>query len=97
MAEKVLIIHEDEASVLWNSVQSELKNTKWDPTDEESYCHLTFLKNLERKIQKYLDNEPSAKDVSDLTSERDALLEKVKQLESELRGKNPPIWEGWSL
>jgi hypothetical protein len=63
MAEKVLIIHEDEASVLWSHLQNELKNTKWDPSDEESYLHLIFLKNLQLKIQKYLDNEPSAKDV----------------------------------
>jgi hypothetical protein len=33
----------------------------------------------------------------DLRKERDALREKVKQLEADLRGKNPPIWEGWSL
>lgn len=39
----------------------------------------------------------TSKVISDLTSERDALLMKVKQLEADLRGKNPPIWEGWSL
>jgi len=33
----------------------------------------------------------------DMRKERDALREKVKQLEADLRGKNPPIWEGWSL
>lgn len=33
----------------------------------------------------------------DMRNERNALREKVKQLEADLRGKNPPIWEGWSL
>jgi len=33
----------------------------------------------------------------ELRKERDALREKVRQLEVDLHDKNPPVWEGWSL
>ncbi len=54
-------------------------------------------------IQCKLDNEVGeasawiVQNYVDLCKECDELREKVKQLEADLRGKNPPIWEGWSL
>lgn len=55
MAEKVLIINEMEASVLWDCLHEKLKNEKWNVLDEENYELLVFVKNLKEKFENYLD------------------------------------------
>jgi len=70
--EKVLIIHEDEACVLWHTVREGLAAGKWNPLDDENWATLVFLKSLEEKLGNYLDDPMGnlSVDVVDLDSVR---------------------------
>jgi hypothetical protein len=56
MAEKVLIIHEDEASVVYHVLREYMKARKhWDLTDDEQWSQAQAMKSLEVKLELYLD------------------------------------------
>ena len=70
--EKVLIIHEAEACVLYHTVRERLAAEKWNPLDDENWATLIFLKNLEEKLGNYLEYPMGnlSVDVVDLDSVR---------------------------
>lgn len=59
MAEKALIIHEDEAAELHHILIENLKRSFVDATDDEQWSMLLFLKNLEEKLRSYLEGSGS--------------------------------------
>lgn len=66
--EKVLIIHEDEACVLWCTIREQLRVGKWNPLDDESWSNLLFLKALEKKLGDYMDAGADGPDVVSIDS-----------------------------
>jgi hypothetical protein len=57
MAEKVLIFHEDEVNFVLNLIRDRLEINDWDLNDEEEWCELLYLKEMEKKIIAYLDHD----------------------------------------
>lgn len=53
---KVLIIHEDEANVVFDLVMNHLKNGPWDLTDEVKANEARYLQGLRLKLEEYLDH-----------------------------------------
>lgn len=55
MAEKVLVIHEKEAVVLFDCVARRIVSPVWDLSNELDVSELEFLKALEKKLAAYID------------------------------------------
>lgn len=54
--EQVIVLHEEEACIVWEAVRKYLTDRKWDVTDEEDWSMLVNTKTIEEKIRKYLDH-----------------------------------------
>jgi len=54
--EKVIILHEDEANVVYCALLNHLKS-KWDLLDDSDWSQVVFLKSLEEKLRQYLDGK----------------------------------------
>ncbi len=59
MAERFMSVDEIEANVLYRLVIERLKNgpVPWDLTDEEMWAEVLILKDLEEKLEAYLDGK----------------------------------------
>ena len=65
--EKVLIIHEDEAAMLYKAVRQAISSNDWNLLDDEMWCEVNCLKALDEKLQVYLD-EGTGRDVIEVDS-----------------------------
>lgn len=55
--EKVIILHEDEANVVYSLIQEYLKLKTLDITDEEDWSLILYFKSLQEKLRQYLDGK----------------------------------------
>lgn len=53
--EEVLLMHEDEVSIIYASILASLKDKSWDLNDDSDWSQVCMLKRLADKIQEYLD------------------------------------------
>jgi hypothetical protein len=55
--EKVVVLHEDEAGVVYSLIQEYLKLKTLDITDEEDWSLILYFKSLQEKLRQYLDGK----------------------------------------
>lgn len=60
--EKVLVLHEAEASAVYDAIVRRLKAGPWDLSDESVANEALFLRHLRDKLEEYLD-KGTGKDV----------------------------------
>lgn len=55
--EKVLIVREDEASMLLHALYQYVKKTHYDLSDDEQACEIRWMLDLQKKLTLYLDGQ----------------------------------------